>query len=190
MSFTSLDLRLLNPWNIWKYQGEKSKVPNWIGVAKWVASFWSSPPHPDAFLSFPATPEDDVHHVCLSGQVCFSAKVQLPRMSPMNFWTDWQGDRDGGGADRLLQRGNMFSFTDLNSHFFPNTWSLAAYCFCQLQISEGRDALTQVGGLSWLRKPSQLLMSLRSALLASVVFVRLRELRCDDLFIEFVLESL
>ena len=41
-----------------------------------------------------------------------------------------------------------------------------------------------------MRKPSQLLMSLRSALLASVVFVRLRELRCDDLFIEFVLESL
>ena len=47
-----------------QYQGEKSKVPNWAGVAKGVAGFWSSPPHPDAFVSFPASAEDDVHHVC------------------------------------------------------------------------------------------------------------------------------
>ena len=37
-----------------------------------------------------------------------------------------------------------------------------------------------------MRKPSQLLMSLRSALLASGALVRLRELRCDDLSGEFV----
>ena len=190
MSFNSLDLWLLNPWNVWKYQGEKSKVPNWVGVAKWVDSFWSSPPCPDAFLSFPATPEDDVHHVCSSGRICFSPKFSfcmcLPRTSGL---IDKERSRDGG-ADILLQRDNTFPFPGLNPHFFPNTWSLA-WCYSSpLQISEGRDGVTQVGGLSWLWKPSQLLMSLRSALLVSGAFIRLRESWCEDLSEEFVLESL
>ena len=144
-------------------------------------------------LFFPSQPlqkmmcTTSVYQVKSVCQPKFSFLVCLPWTSGL---IDKETNRDGGGADMLLQRGNMFSFTDLNSHFFPNTWSLALYCFCQLQISEGRDALTQVGGLSWLRKPSQLPMCLRSALLASGVFVRLRELRCDDLSIEFVLGSL
>ena len=128
-----------------------------------------------------------VNQVKSASQPKFSFLISLPWTSGL---IDKETSRDGGGYYILLQRGNMFSFPDLNPHFFPNTWSLARYCFCQLQISEGRDALTQVGGLSWLRKPSQLLMSLRSTLLASGVLVRLRELRCDDLSGEFVLGSL
>ena len=55
-------LWLLNPWVIWKYLGAKSKIPNWIGVAKWVASFlkltsmsrwFSSLPRPSRSCSAP-----------------------------------------------------------------------------------------------------------------------------------------
>ena len=138
-------------------------------------------------LLFPSQPlqkmmcTTSVNQVKSASQPKFSFLISLPWTSGL---IDKETSRDGGGYYILLQRGNMFSFPDLNPHFFPNTWSLARYCFCQLQISEGRDALTQVGGLSWLRKPSQLLMSLRSALLASGALVR--ELRCEDLSGEFV----
>ena len=174
-----------------KVSGRKSKVPNWVGVAKWMASFWSSPPL--QMLFFPSQP--------LQKMMCTSSVYQVKSACQPNFsflicllctsgLTDKERSRDGGGAAILLQSDNTFPFPDLNPHLFPSTWSLALYCFCQLQISESRDALTQVGGLSWLRKPSQLLMSLRSALLASGVLVRLRLLRCDDLSIDFVLGSL
>ena len=160
-------LWLLNLWNIWKYQGEKSNISSWVGVAKWVASFWSSPPCQDAFLSFPATPEIEPRLFIRSNLLLSQSSASVCVFHMQTGLIDKERSRDGGGAYILLQRDNTFPFPDLNPHFFPNTWSLAWYCSSQLQISEGRDALAQVGGLSWLWKPSQLLMSLRSALLVS-----------------------
>lgn len=78
--------------SIWE---KKSKVPKWVGVAKWVAGFWSSPLCPDAFPSFSASPEASAHHVRSSSRVCFSVKPQLPHVSPMKFRADWQGDKKG-----------------------------------------------------------------------------------------------
>ena len=109
----------------------------WIVSPLWPVS-WSSPACPDAFLSFPTSPEADLHHVCSSG------------------------------------------------HSLLLSQSSASSC-----ISHGMgDALTQVRGLSWLWKPSQLLMSLEYALLVSGVLVRLRKLWCDDFSGDFILGSL
>ena len=131
-------------------------------------------------LFFPSQPlqkmmcTTSVHQVKSASQSKFSFCMCLPCTSGL---TDKERSRDGGGTDILLQRDNTFPIPDFNHHFFPNARSLAWCCSSQLQISEGRDGLTQVGGLSWLWKPSQLLMSLRSALLVSGAFIRLRE--CD-----------
>ena len=98
----------------------------------------------------------------------------------------WVTRREAGMEEQLIYYSKGITrFPSLTSTptSFPHL-VLGSLPLSQLQISEGRDALTQVGGLSWLRKPSQLLMSLRSALLASGALVR--ELRCEDLSGEFV----
>ena len=177
-------LWLLNPWDIWKYLGGKSKVPNWIGVAKWVASFLKLTSMSRCFSFLPSPSRS-----WSAPLLCIRSNLLLTQSSVYS-WTSGLIDKErscnGEGADMLLQRGNRLPFPDLNPILFPNTWSLAHCCFSQLQITEGRDALAQVGGPSWLWKPSQLLVSLRSALLVSGALVRLRELRCDDLSREFV----
>ena len=118
-------LWLLNLWNIWKYQGEKSNISSWVGVAKWVASFWSSPPCQDAFLSFPATPEIEPRLFIRSNLLLSQSSASVCVFHMQTGLIDKERSRDGGGAYILLQRDNTFPFPDLNPHFFPNTWSLA-----------------------------------------------------------------
>ena len=126
-----------------KYLGTKL---SW-GAPGWPAH-WSSPPHPEAFLSLPASPEADGHHICSSGSCLLFSQSSASSCVSHEILGWLKGVKQERREELISSSKAIMLIPPLysNAYHFPATWSPAHCCFLYLQISGGRNALIQRGG--------------------------------------------